>query len=203
MTRILAFRLGVVLACMCLLQPVSQGQATSPPRVSPAATALGQRYLREAVQSSSFPAPDGQGQDTILVGTSNGRSGGWRIIAVGSRPKPTVLWVSPGLHDPYLEVSAPNEIEVESDGQNSYIVTVRGCMRHQCADGRIGFALYSSQSRRFYVSHVTIKDDGSYNVTYYPKSGIPAAYRRQLDQMMCSDNGISRPSTLPLKCLTH
>jgi hypothetical protein len=200
MTRILALRLGVTLACLCLLQSGSKGQATSPSQVSPAATALGERYLREVLRSASFPAPDGQGEDTVLVGTSNERSGGWRIVAVGSRSKPTVLWVAPGLPDPYLEMSAPNEIEVEADRQNSYIVTVRGCMQHQCTDGRIGFALYSSQSRRFYVSHVTTSDDGSYNVTYYPKSGIPSAYRRRLDQMMCSDNGISKPSALPIKC---
>jgi len=158
--------------------------------------------LREVVQSASFPSPNGQGEDTVLVGISNGRSGGWRIVAVGSRPKPTLLWVSPGLHDLYLEMSAPNDIEVEADGQNSYIVTVRGCMRHQCADGRIGYALYSSQSRRFYISHVTTSDDGAYSVTYFPKSGIPDVYRSQLDKMTCSDNGITRPSSLPIKCST-
>jgi len=201
MTRILAFRFGVVLACMCLLQSVSKGQATSTPQVS-TATALGKRYLREVVHSASFPSPSGQGEDTVLVGISLGRSGGWRIVAVGSRPEPTLLWVSPGLQDLYFEMSAPNDIEVEADSQNSYVVTVRGCMRHQCADGRIGYALYSSQSRRFYISHVTTSDDGTYSVTYFPKSGIPDVYRRQLDKMTCSDNGITRPSSLPIKCST-
>jgi hypothetical protein len=200
MRRILALSLCVLAVIMCLLPPVSKGQEPNSSPVPPSVTALARKYLSEVVKSASFPLSDGGGEDFIFVGTSRGRSNGWRIVAVGSQTKPSVLWVSSVLHDPYFETSAPNTIDAEADGRSGYIVTLRGCMRHQCADGRIGFALYFSESHRFYVSHVTTRDDGSYAVAYYPSPGIPDSYRERLDRMMCSDNGVSRPSTLPIKC---
>jgi hypothetical protein len=203
MRRILAPPLCALATIVFLLSPVSKGQEPNSPAVPPMVTALAKKYLREVVKSASFPSSDGGSEDFIFVGTSPGRSGGWRIVAVGSQAKPRVLWISSVLHDPYFEVSAPNTMDAESDGRNGYIVTLRGCMRHQCVDGRIGFALYSSLSHRFYISHVTTSDDGSYAVTYYPKSGKRNGYREQLDGMMCSDNGFSRPSTLPIKCSTR
>src|SRR5947209_3026136 len=86
-----------------------------------------------------------------------------------------------------LNGTAPTFINSEADGRNGYIVTFRGCVPHQCGDGRIGFALYASQSRQTYIAHISTRDNNSYRVTYYPKSGIPEAVRDKLDQMMCSD----------------
>ena len=93
-----------------------------------------------------------------------------------------------------------SSISAEEYSHNGYIVTWRGCVPHQCSDGRIGFALYASQTHQTYRAHVSTLDDNSYRVAYYPKSGIPDEYHKKLDEMMCSDNGVSRPTALPLKC---
>jgi len=200
MRRTIAPSFCAMAAIMCLLLPVAKGQEPNSAPAPPSVAALVKNYLREVVKSASFAPSDRGGKDFIFVGTSRGQSGGWRIVTVGSQAKPSVLQVSPALRDPYFEIGMPSTIDAEVDGRNGYMVTLRGCMRHQCADGRIGFAIYSSQSNRFYVSHVTTLDNGSYTVTYYPKSGILDSYRKRLDRMMCSDNGVSRPSTLPIKC---
>jgi hypothetical protein len=176
------------------------GQECTAPAMSPAASALASRYLKTTEKCLSFPSVGGR-RGFVLIGES--RPHGWRVLVVADDATPRVLWDSVTLHDPYIQVMAPDNLDCWGDGAGGVIITMRGCAPHQCADGKIGFALYSSERNQVYVSHVTTRDDGSYEVTYYPKSGIPDAYRSELDQMMCSDNGISRPSTLPINCGTR
>lgn len=187
-------------AIFCLVPSVSEGQELHSAAITPEATAVAMKYLRAVVQSDSISSNDGQYDDFIFIGSSRDRFRGWRVIVVSGSKRPRVLWDSYTLRDWYFDVTASSGIDYDSNGPNGYIVTLRGCVPHQCADGRIGFALYASHMHRVYVSHVTTRDDGSYAVTYYPKSGIPATYRDRLDRMMCSDNGITEPSKLPLKC---
>lgn len=115
-----------------------------------------------------------------------------------------MVWDSHSLsHDDYFSVNGLGSLDSDADGVDGYIITWHGCVPHLCADGRLGFALFSSRTNLTYVSHITTKDDGSYVVTYYPNSGIPDVYRKPLDRMMCSPgNGASQPSKLPIKCPT-
>ena len=181
------------------LSPIaSWGQKPPSPAAPSALTALAMRYLRSIDNTNSFDS-----LSFIFVGTSRPPSDGWRVIVIcgDDNGKARLMWDAFSLaHDKYRGVIGLNDIDEDADGPNGYLVTLRGCAPHQCADGRIGFALYASQTRRTYTSHITTRDDGSYDVTYYPKSDMPDTYRDKLDQMMCSDNGVSRPSTLPIKC---
>jgi hypothetical protein len=176
------------------------GQEPSAPVNSNGATALAKKYLGTIEKTVSFPSTEGGNKDVISVGQSRNPPRGWRIVVVSDKDEPQLVWDSFALHDEYLDVTGLNSINVEADGHSGYIVTWRGCVPHQCSDGRIGFALYSGKSNRVYRAHVSTQDDNSYRVAYYPKSGIPDEYREKLDEMMCTDNGISRPSALPLKC---
>ncbi len=201
MGRILVSTLYVLLtAVMCSLPFVSKGEEPHSSAISPAAATLAMRYLRSIDRSASFPSTGNRRTDFIFFGSSRRPLRGWRTIVIGGSEKPRLVWDSFSLHDPYLVVTAPDLMNIEDDGRDGYEISLRGCAPHQCADGRIGFAIYASQTRRTYIGHISTRDDGSYDVTYYPKSGMPDAYRDELDEMMCSDNGISRPSTLPIKC---
>jgi hypothetical protein len=184
---------------VCLFPSIVIGQEQASPVVSPAAASFASRYLQAVDKSFSFPSADG-GEDFVFVGHSRGQSSGWRVIVVAGSRKPRLAWDSFTLNDPYLNVIGLSSISAEANGLNGYTVALRGCIPHECADGRIGFAVYASSSQRAYRSHVLTKDDGSYGVTFYPKSGIPESYRSQLDRMMCTDSGISQPSALPVKC---
>lgn len=196
--------LGIFLAAVvCMSSIVVEGQEPSAPANSKKATALAKKYLGTIERAVSFPSTEGGDQDVIYWGQSLNPPHGWRIIAISKKEKPLVVFDSFSLHDAYLGVTGLSAINAEADGHNGYVVTWRGCVPHQCSDGRIGFALYASQDRRTYRAHILTMDDNSYHVAYYPKSGIPGNYRKQLDEMMCSDNGISRPSTLPNKCLAR
>jgi len=206
MRRILSCPFYVLLtAIICLLPSVSEAQeqesgSSAIPRET---TVVAMKYLRAVVQGDSISSNDGQHDDFIFAGNSRDRFGGWRVIVVAGSRRSRVLWDSYTLRDWYFDGTAPSGNDYDSDEPSGYIVTLRGCAPHQCADGRIGFALYSSHARRVYISHITTRDDGSYVVTYYPKSGIPKTYHDKLDQMMCSKNGVSEPSTLPIKCPTQ
>jgi hypothetical protein len=164
------------------------------------AIALAKKYLGTIEKSLSFPSTKGGRQDVFFIGQSLKPPRGWRTVVVSDQGKPRTAWDSFVLHDEYFDVIALSSINAEPDGHNGYIVTLRGCVPHQCSDGRIGFALFAAQNRQIYRAHVLTLDDNSYRVVYYPKSGIPDEYHKKLDQMMCSDNGISKPSALPLKC---
>lgn len=201
MRQILVSKMRVLMAAtICLLPIVSGAQRPQSPAISRAATSLAMKHLLAIDRSVSFPSAAGRPEDFIFVGRSRGSSSGWRIIVVSGYAKVGIVWDSFTLQDPYLNVTGLSFIGTEADGRNGYVVTLRGCVPHQCADGRMGFAVYASQSRRTYIAHISTREDGSYDVTYYPESGIPATYRKELDRMMCSDNGISRPSALPMKC---
>jgi hypothetical protein len=165
-------------------------------------TEIARRHLRSITGTNSYDSPGSRGRDFIFVGKSRSPSDGWRVFIVrGSSGKPVVIWDSDSLdHDIYFSGMAPDWMDSDADGTDGYFVAVRGCAPHQCADGRLGFALFASRTYRTYVSHITTKDDGSYAVTYSPKSGIPEIYRKQLDRMMCSDNGVLHPAALPIKC---
>ncbi len=201
MKRTLVSILHVLLmAVTCLVSVALNGQELTSSTIPKAATALALRSLRTIEKSTPFPSNEGRPDAFIFVGESRNPPTGWRIIVVEGAEKPRVRWDSFALHDSYLNVTAPTFINSETDGHNGYIVTLRGCVPHQCGDGRIGFALYASQSGRTYIAHISTQDDNSYRVTYSPKSGTPGAVREKLDQMMCSDSGISKPTALPIKC---
>jgi hypothetical protein len=190
----------LLMAVTCLASVALNGQEPTSSTVPNAATALAVRSLRTIEKSTPFPSTEGRPNAFIFVGESRNPPTGWRVIVVEGAVTPRVRWDSFTLHDSYLNVTAPTFINSEANGRDGYIVTLRGCVPHQCGDGRIGFALYASESRRTFVAHVSTQDDNSYRVTYSPKSGIPEAVREKLDQMMCSDSGISKPSALPIKC---
>lgn len=190
----------LLMAVTCLVSVALNGQEPTSSTIPKAATALAVRSLRTIEKSTPFPSHDGRSDAFIFVGESRNPPTGWRVIVVEGAETPRLRWDSFALHDSYLDVTAPTFINSEADGRNGYIVTLRGCVPHQCGDGRIGFALYASQSRRTYIAHISTQDDNSYRVTYSPKSGIPEAVREKLDQMMCSDSGVSKPSALPIKC---
>ncbi len=193
----------VLLMAMAFFSPFTLArQEHTSAVISPAITALGSQYLRVIERSVSFPVSDGR-EDFVLIGLSGGRSREWRVIVIAGSEKPQVVWDSSALQDPYLNVTGLSFVHAEAEGSKGYKVALRGCVSHQCADGRIGFAVYASQSRRAYSSHITTKEDGSYAVTYSPKSGMPEVYRNALDRLMCTDSGISRPATLPMKCNTQ
>jgi hypothetical protein len=193
--------LSVLLAAVvCLFPLVTGGQEPSSSAISKGATALAKQYLGAIERTVPFRSAQGGRQNVIFVGQSLKPPRGWRVIAVADQEKPQVVWDSFALHDAYLDVTGVNSINTEADGPNGYIVTLRGCVPHQCSDGRIGFALYASQKHLTYRAHVSTQEDDSYRVTYYPNSGIPEMFREKLDKMICSDNGITRPSALPIKC---
>ncbi len=177
-------------------------QSATPP-TPPAITKFAKRYLRSIEYTNPYDSPGGHGFDFIFLGDSRSHGGGWRVIVVrGSNSKPRLVWDSNSLsHDDYFSSNGLPDLDSDADGSDGYIVTWRGCVPRNCGDGRLGFAVFSSRTNQTYVSHVTTKDDGSYVVTYYPKSGIPDVYHNHLDRMMCSlGNGVSDPSKLPVKC---
>ena len=188
-----------VAAVVCLFPLVLGGQEPSASAPSRGATTLARTYLGTIEKTVPFPSTAG-GRDVIFIGQSLNSPHGWRIIAIADQERPRVLWDSFTLRDTYLEVSGLNSINAEADDHNGYIVTWRGCVPHQCSDGRIGFALYASQKHKTFRAHISTSDDNAYRVAYYPQTGIPDEYRKKLDAMMCSDNGISQPSALPIKC---
>jgi len=187
-------------AVVCLSPLVVGGQEPSTSVPSNGATAVAKKYLGTIEKALSFSSTEGGNQDAIFIGQSLHPPRGWRTVVVSDQGEPRLLWDSFAIHDEYLDVTGLSSINAEAYGHNGYVVTWRGCVPHQCSDGRIGFALYASQSRQTYRAHVSTLDDNSYRVAYYPTSGIPVHYREKLNEMMCSDNGISRPSALPLRC---
>jgi hypothetical protein len=49
-------------------------------------------------------------------------------------------------------------------------------MPPQCGDGKIGDAVFVSQTPRNYISHISALGNNSYMVTFYPKLGIPERF---------------------------
>jgi len=182
----------VVLTLACPFVSGTSGQGDS------SANRVALNYLRSVDKSASFVLRDHEGEDTVFIGSST--RGGWRVIIVHRDAGLGVIWDSQSLRDPYFTVTASNTIETQADKNDDYLVTIRGCAPHQCADGKIGFAVYASKTRKTYIAHVLTGPDGSYHVTYKPNVGLPPEYRQELDRLMCADNGISRPATLPIKC---
>jgi len=198
MKRIAEFAVLVVLtAGICLSSSALAGEECASPTMSAAASAVASRYLQAVEKCYSFPSAGGR-RDFVLVGSARRPPNVWRVLVVADGSKPRVLWDSFMLRDWYFDVIGLGGIDSWDEG-DGIVVTLRGCAAHQCYDGKIGFALYSSKTNKLYVSHVTTRRDGSYEVAYYPKSDIPEDYRRELDQMMCSDSGISRLSMLPIE----
>lgn len=201
MKRMAEFISRVLLTTLvCIVPLVARGENPDSSLVPKEATAFAMQYLRSVESSTALPVDNSSSKDFIFVGKSSKPVGGWRIIAIGGNDKLRIVWDSFSLHDSYFDVIGLSFINTRVDEHNGYIVTLRGCVPHQCADGKIGFAIYASREHQTYISHVSTQEDDSYRVTYFPKSGMPDAYRKELDQMMCSDNGISRPSSLPIKC---
>jgi hypothetical protein len=208
-------RIAVFTLCVLFLSVIGQtvagkqeaveprlNQSTTPP-APPALIKFANRFLRSIEYTNPYDSPGGHGLDFIFLGESQSHRGGWRVIVVrASSSKPLLVWDSNSLaHDHYFSSSGLSSLDSDADGTDGYIVTWQGCVPHDCGEGRLGFALFSSRTNQTYIGHITTKDDGSYVVAYYPSSGIPDVYRNQLDRMMCSPgNGASDPSKLPIKC---
>ena len=199
MKRAISILLRVLLATtLCLISTLS-GIAQTSHSTPDKAIRLAKRYLQTIDRSVSFAAGSGA-QDIVFVGHSSDGSDGWRVLVVEGGGKPKVVWDSFSLNDSYFDSMGSSSIHYYAEGENGFVVTLRGCAPHQCFDGRLGFAAYVSRLRRVYISHVLTRENGSYEITFHPKSGVPDAYRAKLIQMMCSDSGISQPSALPINC---
>ena len=185
-----------MMACVFLLPSMPAADQGD----SPAAIGLAMKYLRSIEKSASFSLRDGRGKDLVVFGESRPPLRGWRVLVIRGDADPRLVWDSTSLLDWYFDVSGLDSINADDDGSGDYTVTIRGCAPHQCGDGKFGFAIYASRTERMYIAHVLTRDDGSYRVSYYPRAGIPTVYRDELNRLICSDNGISRPSTLPIKC---
>jgi hypothetical protein len=192
----LASLVMLMMACIFLLPSMSAANQAG----SPAAVGLALKYLRSIEKSASFSFSDGRGKELVVFGASRPPLRVWRVLVIRGDEDPRLVWDSTNLLDWYFDVGGVESISADDDGSDGYTVTIRGCARHECGDGKFGFAIYASRTERMYIAHVVTKDDGSYRVSYYPGAGIPTVYREELNRMMCSDNGISRPSTLPIKC---
>jgi len=175
-------------------------QEVVPSIPSRAATSLAHRFLRTIDTSFTFLVSPND-TDYVVAGTSR-RGFGVRLLVIVGGAHPRVAWDDDSLwrHDPDFELSSLQEIDADADGPGNYVVTTSGCARHECADGDIGFAVYASRTHRLYTADVDTRSDGSYEVSYRPRAGLPRPYQLRLIQMMCSYNGITRPSTLPVKC---
>jgi hypothetical protein len=196
-------------AIVVMLAHESKAQQPPASAIPSDATAFAQKHLSDIAKSFAF-AVGGSRQDFVFVGNSRssdlvtkdiGRPDEkWKILIVsGGKKASYAVSRSFVIGDGYLSASGPAVIDASPDGADSYIVTMTGCAPQDCTDGRLGFLLYSSQKHRIYRAHVTTEANKSYRVAYDPK-GVPAQYRAKLNQMMCSDDGISRPSALPIKC---
>jgi hypothetical protein len=194
---VLVTRASLIIALAMLLSPFLLARA---PQADSQATGLAMKYLRSIDKSASFLLSGNQGKDFVFVGRSLSPSHGWRLIVINNSAQPHIVWDSRTLVDPYFDVTGLSSIDIRADEGAGYLVTIRGCVPHQCADGKIGFAIYAGRTRQKYIAHILTNSDGSYSVKYYPSVSMPAVYRDELNEMMCSDNGISRPLLLPIKC---
>lgn len=186
---------GITLAMVALAGQFTSAVAQDSARPTPVV----KKYLRTVERSSSFSLGENKGNDTVLVGHSI--TNGWRVIVLHrDNAKSHIIWDSQSLKDPYFTVTALESIQVSKDQPDGYIVAIRGCMPHQCADGKIGFAVYASRTRQVYVAHVTANGEGSYSITRNPEIDLPTIYRDELDKMICTDYGISHHERLPFKC---
>ncbi len=168
-----------------------------------AAATLAQSYLFGIDTSIARPSR-GHSVDQIFVGASrvgNSRTryDGTRVIVVADTARPKVVWDSFTLHDRYFALVSVDDIDVEEDGPDAYWVAMSGCAPHECAGGASGYAVYSSRTRRVYVSHVTTGNGGS-RVTFWPRSGIPETFRAELKRMVCADRNV-RAEQLPFTCI--
>jgi len=170
------------------------------PQEDSQATELAMKYLESIDKSASFLLGGNQGNDFVFVGRSLNPSHGWRLIIINRSAQPHIVWDSRSLVDPYFSVAGSSSIDIRGDEGAGYLITIRGCAPHQCADGKMGFAIYAGKTRQKYIAHLLTNSNGSYSVKYYPSVRMPAVYREELNEMMCTDNGISRPLTLPIKC---
>jgi len=184
--------------CLPSARPYKQEQS---PLVAPrAAIALASRYLEKVDTSYSLSAGSRE-QNFVIVGYGPQYRGVRVLVAVDSM-RPRLLWDSYSMRgDDFFGVMAPSSIDAFAiEGAHGYIVTIQGCAPHECLDGRLGFAVYASDTRRLYVAHVTARQDSSYAVRFVPRSGIPLVYLAQLKEMICTDDGISHPNRLPFEC---
>jgi hypothetical protein len=169
-------------------------------------------FLMKVDKASAFPVIGGMAY--VLLGRSTGLFHPNRVIAISNVHSPRIDWDSSDLNDdPYFTVFGWNGLHASSDGAQGYTVAVRGCAPHECADGKIGFALFSSLDHATYRAHVstestaTIRQNGDetygidhYEIKYFPKQGMPAKYFHAINGLICADRGFSKPSLLPLKC---
>ncbi len=170
------------------------------------------RTFKTLVKQMEFPVPGGTAY--VAFGRMWGPLRAFRVLALRYDHGLHTDWDSTSLiHDEYFGVLGLHSFGAQADGPYSYTVSLSGCALHQCAEGKVGVALYSSQTNWTYVAHVvaevslhegsngdgTITSD-AYTVTYLPKSGDSRRYRNQLDRLICKTPSYSRRALFPFRC---
>jgi hypothetical protein len=135
-------------------------------------------------------------RDELVIGRA--LQGDWAAMIERTGTRSQIIWDSKTLHDPFFDVKAPDWIKSLSQGVD-YKVIMRGCVPHQCADGRIGIAIFYGKTKRLYVEHLISQDNGSYTVQFKPDE-MPPEIRADLERTACIDPGITAPSRLPFPC---
>ena len=162
---------------------------------------LAARHLKSIETMEEAARYPSGSEEIAFVGQSRGTHGGWTVLVIHSDKEAEVLWdSSKRLRESYFAVMVPSGIRVIPGSEGDYMVEIRGCAPHQCDDGRFGYAVYSGRTRKLYKAKVTTAEDNSYSIQFVPQTGIPTQYLAELREMMCSDNGISHPQSLPFRC---
>ncbi|WP_263357978.1 hypothetical protein [Acidicapsa ligni] len=181
------FIIALMPLCFWLASFTSQmcnGQATAP-----AKTLFSSVSKRETLSA-------GTSAEELIIG--RGLKGDWRAVIERDGLTHQIIWDSNTLHDPFFAVKAPDWIRSSSQGVD-YEVIMRGCVPHQCTDGRIGIAIFSGKTKHLYVEHLVSQDNGGYAVQFSPAE-MPPEIRAELEKAACIDPGITAPSRLPFPC---
>jgi hypothetical protein len=157
------------------------------------------QYLKEIKTTFSFAPENGAPPDIIFVGSSASERTGWRLIVVRGSNPPQLIWDSYIINDPYLATLAWDDMHAQEDLDGGYVVTLRGCMPHNCSDGKIGFAIYSSKLQETLISHLTYTH-GAYEITYFPSGDLPFEYMEGLNRLMCDDSEVLNHRLLTIQC---
>ncbi len=139
-----------------------------------------------------------EGASKVELITGRDFKGDWRAVIERGGSTPQIIWDSNSLRDSFFAVRAPDWIRYSSQDA-TYEVLMRGCVPHQCTDGRIGIAVFSGKTKRLYVEHIISQDSGGYAVQFRPDE-MPPEIRNELKKAACTDPGITAPLRLPFPC---